>query len=223
LLAAFGFLILTGCSGISSGSKGSSPQNNNNPPAPGAGQLAVSPATLQFGNVGINNPAALTGTLTASNADVTVSSADWSGSGYSVSGISFPITITAGKSANYTVTFTPPAAGVSPGGITFLSNASDPSLNQTFSGDGAPGAPGQHSVALSWNPSLSLVIGYNVYRGTQPSGPYTKLNSSLEPATAFTDSTVVGGTTYYYVATSVDSNNLESAYSNQAIAQIPGP
>jgi hypothetical protein len=221
LLAALSLSVLTGCSGVSSGS-----QSSNQPPSqnnPSAGKLAVSPASLAFGNVAVGNSSPLTGTLTASNADVTVSSADWTGSGYAVSGITFPVTISAGKSANYTVTFTPPAAGSSPGGVTFLSDASDSSLSQPFSGNGTQGQAGQHSVALSWNPSTSSVVGYNVYRGTQNGGPYSKLNSSLEPATAYTDSTVLSGTTYYYVATAVDSNNVESTYSNQAVAQVPNP
>lgn len=154
---------------------------------------------------------------------MTVSSASWSGAGYSVTGITFPVTVPAGKSTNYTVTFTPPASGTSSGGVTFLSDASNSSLSQSFSGDGTQGQSGQHTVALSWNPSTSSVIGYNVYRGTQPGGPYTKLNSSLESATAYTDATVVSGTTYYYVATAVDANNVESTYSNQAVAQVPSP
>ncbi len=52
---------------------------------------------------------------------------------------------------------------------------------------------------------------------------YTKLNSSLEPATVYTDASVASGTTYYYVSTAVDANNVESVYSNQAVAQIPTP
>ena len=67
------------------------------------------------------------------------------------------------------------------------------------------------------------MIGYNIYRGTQNGGPYSKLNSSPESTTAYTDASVLSGTTYYYVATSVDSNNVESTYSNQAVAQVPNP
>jgi fibronectin type 3 domain-containing protein len=79
----------------------------------------------------------------------------------------------------------------------------------------------QHSVSLSWNASTSKVVGYNVYRGTQLGGPYTKLNSSLIATLTFTDSSVQSGATYYYVATSVDANNVESGHSNVATAVIP--
>jgi fibronectin type 3 domain-containing protein len=66
------------------------------------------------------------------------------------------------------------------------------------------------------------VSGYNVYRGTTPSGPYpTKLNPALVTLVDFTDSTVTNGTTYYYVVTSVDSSDVESVDSNQATAIIP--
>ncbi len=50
-----------------------------------------------------------------------------------------------------------------------------------------------------------------------------KINSTLESSTAYTDSTVQSGTTYYYVVTAVDSSGSESNYSNQATAVIPMP
>jgi fibronectin type 3 domain-containing protein len=49
------------------------------------------------------------------------------------------------------------------------------------------------------------------------------INSSLNSTTAYTDSTVVSGQTYYYVATTVDGSSNESGYSNQAQAVIPNP
>jgi len=214
LLALVCVLGLAGCAGVSAGS-------NTQPPPPTTGSLAVSPSTLNFGNVAVGNSSSLTGTLSASTADVTVSSAAWNGSGYSVSGVTFPMSVAAGQSAKYTVTFTPPAAGTLPGSISFVSNASDSSLKQSFSGAGTQTTT-PHTVSLTWNPSTSTVSGYNLYRGTQSGGPYsTRLNSSLLPATSYTDSNVVSGVTYYYVSTAVDSSNVESAYSNEALAQIP--
>ena len=85
----------------------------------------------------------------------------------------------------------------------------------------------QHSVALSWTGSASPgVTGYYVYRDTMPN-PTTKLNPTAPvPATSateymYTDANVQSATTYYYVVTAVDSSNVESTYSNQAMATIP--
>jgi fibronectin type 3 domain-containing protein len=67
------------------------------------------------------------------------------------------------------------------------------------------------------------VAGYNVYRAGQSGGPYTLLNSALVSGTTYTDPTVQPGQTYYYVATAMDSANLESQYSNQVKAVVPSP
>ena len=182
------------------------------------GQLGVSPSTLSFGNVNIGSSSNKTGTLTAGTTNITVSSASWNGQGYSVSGITFPVTITSGQSVNYTVTFAPQAAGLSSGGISFVSNASNSPTTQSFTGTGVQV---QHSASLSWHASTSQVVGYNIYRSTQ-SGSYTApLNPSPQPALTFTDTTVSSGVTYFYVATAVDSNSQESVASNEVTAVIP--
>jgi hypothetical protein len=61
-----------------------------------AGQLAVSPASLSFGDVVVGSNSPLNGTLTASGASVTVSSASLNNSEFVLSGISLPATITGG-------------------------------------------------------------------------------------------------------------------------------
>jgi hypothetical protein len=80
-----------------------------------------------------------------------------------------------------------------------------------------------HIVGLSWDASnFPNVVGYNVYRGPSANGPYTKINSSLDPNTTYSDTTVQAGETYLYVTTPVDNQGVESAYSNQSEATIPG-
>ncbi len=78
-----------------------------------------------------------------------------------------------------------------------------------------------HSVVLSWTASTSAVSGYNIYRGTTSGSPYTRLDSSVDSTTTYTDSSVQAGLTYYYVATAVDSNGVESTNSNEVSATIP--
>ncbi len=185
-----------------------------------AGQLAVSPTSLSFGNVVVGSNAALNGSLIASGASVTVTSASLNNGEFALSGISLPTTIAAGQSSPFTVTFTPSASGASSASLTFSSSASNSPAVQTLTGTGT--APTQHTVDLTWNAS-SGAVGYNIYRGTVSGGPYTMINSALDSPTAYTDSTVVSGQTYYYVATAVDGNSDESGYSNQAQAVIPTP
>ena len=79
-------------------------------------------------------------------------------------------------------------------------------------------------VRLDWSPSPSPnVAGYNAYRATTPGGPYLRLNSSLLTGTSYTDEMAQRGQTYYYVATAVGTNQLESARSPEASATVPGP
>ena len=190
----------------------------NNSPAPTPGALTISPSTLNFGTVTVGNSKSMTGTLSAST-DVTISSADWSGSGYSVSGITFPATVVGGSSVSFGVTFTPQSSGTSTGGVSFMSDASNSPATVNLTGSGGPTS--QHSVDLSWDPSTSQVAGYNVYRGTHSGGPYSRVNSSLETSTSFTDNSVQAGLTYFYVARAVDANSQESVPSNEVSAVIP--
>jgi hypothetical protein len=185
-----------------------------------AAQLAVNPTSLNFGNVVVGNSAQQTAQLLASGATVTVSSVNVSNADFTVSGLSFPVTIPAGQGAQITVTFRPQSTGVTSGTASFTSNASNSPTVLSVSGTGTQ--PVQHSVLLSWTGSNSPNIdGYNIYRSGTSGGPYSKLNSSLNPGTSYTDSTVVDGSTYYYVTTAVNSNSQESTYSNQAQAVIP--
>jgi hypothetical protein len=78
-----------------------------------------------------------------------------------------------------------------------------------------------HNVSLNWTASSSTVAGYNVYRSTVSGSGYVKINTSLINALTFSDASVSSGTTYFYVATSVDSSGDESSDSNQAVAVIP--
>jgi hypothetical protein len=81
-----------------------------------------------------------------------------------------------------------------------------------------------HYATLNWTPSPSPgIVGYNVYRSATSGGPYAKLTSSLVAPLTFTDTTVLAGQTYYYVATAVDTTNTESAYSTEAAVVVPTP
>lgn len=182
-------------------------------------QLGISPTAINFGNVIVGSSVSQTASLTAGGSNISVSSAAWNGLGYSVSGITFPVTVPAGQSVPFTVTFTPQTAGSSSGSVSFVSNAANSPTVATLAGAGVQ----QHSASLSWNPSTSTVAGYKVYRGTQSGGPYALISASLQAGTSYTDNTVQSGQTYFYVVTAVDASSQESVFSNEVLATIPTP
>jgi fibronectin type 3 domain-containing protein len=84
------------------------------------------------------------------------------------------------------------------------------------------GVASTNVIQLSWTASTSAsVVGYNVYRSSVSGGPYTKIVSSPVIGTSYSDQTAQAGVQYYYVATSVGENGIESTYSNQVTALIP--
>ena len=181
----------------------------------GTGQLTVAPTTLALGSVVVGDSGTGSGTLTASGASVTVTAVSSTNSAFSVSGLSLPVTIPAGQSAGFTVTYSPTAAGAASGTLTFTSNAQPSTTAETVTGTGTAAAT--HTVSLSWNASTSTdVSGYNVYRAVYANscGSFSKINSSLNAGMAYTDTTVTNGTSYCYATTAVNSSNEESGYSN---------
>ncbi len=178
-------------------------------------QLSVVPAALNFGTINLGKRQTLTARLKSSGAAITVSSASWNGSGYSLSGISFPATVPVGQQVSFNVTFAPQAAGTSSGVISFVNNGSGSPLSVPLSGNGV-----LHSVTLNWNPSTSSVQGYYVYRGGISGGPFFRL-SGLQSSLSYTDANVTSGQTYYYVVTALGTDSVESSYSNQVAATIP--
>src|SRR6202034_2006031 len=108
-------------------------------------------------------------TLTSSGgAPVTINSASVSGTGYTVSGLTLPVTLNAGTTATLHVQFAATTAGVASGQVTISSNSSvNGTIAISLSGTGF-----SYSVALSWQAptgSSDPVAGYNVYRAPQGS------------------------------------------------------
>jgi hypothetical protein len=173
------------------------------PPATVSVSISPASATLQV-DASQQFAAAVSGT--------TYTSVSWSVSG-----------ILGGNSSVGTVSstglYTAPASA--PTGPVTVTAQSTYDPNSSASASVMITAPVAHDVNLSWIASTSPAAGYNIYRGTQSSGPFAKINSSLDTATVYTDGTVVSGQMYYYVTTAVDSSGAESGYSNLAQAVIP--
>lgn len=182
--------------------------------------IVLTPTPVDFGTVSVGSSSARTITLRNSgNTAVTITQGSVSGSGFTMTGLTIPLTLAAGHDQSFTAQFAPQAAGTVTGSITIISNAVNPTITIPLSGTGTTTTT--HSVDLLWVASTSVVIGYNLYRGTQTGGPYTRINGALTTGTTYTDTQVQSGLTYFYVVTAVDSSNTESVYSNEASATIP--
>ncbi len=124
--------ILVGCQGFSS-SKAASVTG----PTATPGALTANPTSLSSGIVRVGNNQQLSETVTnTGGSDLTVSQVAISGTGYTLSAISTPLTLAAGQSLAFSVTFTPQTAGAASGSITITSNGSNPSLTISVSGTG---------------------------------------------------------------------------------------
>jgi hypothetical protein len=190
------------------------------------GTLSATPSTVAIGSVIVGLTGSGSGSLAATVASVTVTAASSSNGAFTISGLSLPVTIPAGSSVPYTVTFNPTATGAATSTLTFSSNAQPATVTQTATGTGA--AAPTHTVELSWTASTSPSIsGYNVYRAPYVSsscGSYSKINPDLITTTAYTDSSVTDGEAYCYASTAVNSSDDESGYSNVVSnVQIPAP
>jgi Abnormal spindle-like microcephaly-assoc'd, ASPM-SPD-2-Hydin len=86
----------------------------------GSGQLTSNPSDLNFGSVQIGSSQTRSLTLTNSgNSRLIITQATPSVSGFTISGLVYPVTLNAGKSINGSVAFTPQSVGTSNGSVLF--------------------------------------------------------------------------------------------------------
>ncbi len=184
-------------------------------------QLSISAASLTFGDVTVNTTSIEPVTLSSTGtAPVTINSATLRGTGFTMSGATFPVTLNPGLAITLDVQFDPTGTGAITGQLAIQSNSSSNSAAViSLSGTGVLA-----EVDLSWEApgtSLDAVVGYNIYRSPGNSSTYQLLNSSVDPQTTYVDSTVESGLTYDYIVTSVDSSGVESIPSNEYTATLP--
>lgn len=182
--------------------------------------LAISPSTVAFGEVVVGNGTPMAVTLiNAGTLATTVFSGSTAGAGFSVGSEDFPFTLPAGSSATTTVVFKPQSGATVTGGVSFLSDAADSPTTAKLTGTGT--TVSSYTVTLTWHPSSSVVVGYNVYRAQQPGLAFIKVNHLIEPGMSYDDASVGYGTTYQYVVKAVDTQGRESVPSNVVTVSVP--
>ncbi len=138
------------------------------------GSLTANPASISFGSVQVgstqNQPTTVTNT---GGTSVTVSQANTTGSGFSLSGVNFPFTLSPGQSAALTVTFAPQASGNVTGNIALASSAG--TVNIPLAGGGL--------AATSLGASPGSVTFGNVQVGNSQAKTITLTNGSNSSVT----------------------------------------
>ncbi len=130
----------------SGGTGGASLTLTINPAPAAAGQLTSNPASLAFGSAQVGSSVTLTDSLTNTGGSaVTISQATATGTGFSISGLTVPLTLNPGASVTFSALYAPQSAGSVSGSITVASNASNSTLTVSLTGTGT--APGQLTIA----------------------------------------------------------------------------
>jgi Abnormal spindle-like microcephaly-assoc'd, ASPM-SPD-2-Hydin len=189
----------------------------------GVPTLSINATSIAFGDVNLNSAATQSVTLSSTGtAAVTVNSATVSGSGFTITGGAFPITLSPNQTVTISVQFDPTTAGAATGTLTVVSTSqTSPTAIISLGGTGVSTA---YEVELNWDPPASSpdpVASYNVYRAPSGGSTYTQLNTTAVTQTTYTDTNVQDGQTYDYIVESVDASGNTSSPSTAAVVPIP--
>lgn len=138
-------------------------------PAPRIGHLISSPSSINFGNVSVGG-SGLSQVVTLSNsgsAKLNVSQALVTGTGFSISGLTLPMTLLPAQSSNFNVWFAPKAAGNASGNVSLTSDGDNSPTIIALSGSGltlspqlttTPSSVGFGSVNVGSSSSVSVNV-----------------------------------------------------------------
>ena len=134
-------------------------------------QISVTPANVSFGNVtvGVSNTQSLT-IRNAGTANLSVTQAALAGTGFTLSGLTVPLSVAPGGSSVFTIGFTPASASSFTGSLTLVNNTPNSPLVVALAGAGI--AP---VLQLTVTPA-SLSFG-SITTGTSTTQSVTVTNS----------------------------------------------
>ncbi len=163
-----------------------------------AAQIAVVPTSVSFGNVvtGTTNTQSIKLT-NSGTASLTLSQAPVSGNGFSISGLTLPLTLSPGQSTNFNAAFAPAGAGSASGSVSVVGNASNSPLAIPLSGAGVAA-----TFLLGANPATlgfgTVNVGSNSQLGatlTNSGNSNVTISSVTVTGTGFSANGVSAGTT----------------------------
>src|SRR5205807_854317 len=127
ILALFSWFSISGCGGVA----------GKNTPPQGNGQLSARPASVAFGNVTVGSRSTQAiGLSNTGSVNLTVSLGGATGPGFSISGLTFPLTLPPGQSSTFSVQFAPTTTGSASGSVSLVSDAPNSPSTIALSGTG---------------------------------------------------------------------------------------
>ena len=119
--------------------------------------LTANPGSVAFGNVAVGSNGQQTINLTnAGSTARAISAISASGTGFSMAGLSAPMTLVAGQSTSFTTKFAPSSVGSDVGNIQITSDASNPTVSIALSGTGVQGNLTANPASINFG---SLLVG----------------------------------------------------------------
>jgi len=172
--------------------------------------LTLSTTSLNFGDVTVNTTATKAVTLTSSGtAPLYISANTLTGSGFSMSGISSPLTLNPGQTATVAISLNPTTTGTETGTLTLTDNTSPSTAAISLSGTGQAAQP----VAITISPTQAILE-----LGSKQQFTATVSNTTNQSVTWYVNGTQNGNATYgtidssgmYTTPTSIPSGGTAS-------------
>jgi hypothetical protein len=132
-LLFFATLSSSGCIGLTGATKPASGEQGT----PGAATISVAPASVRFGSVAVGSTASQSVTISnGGGSNLTVTQASTMTAGVTITGISLPVAVGAGKQTTFDVVFSPKVAGTVSGNVSVMSDISTSPSTVSLSGTG---------------------------------------------------------------------------------------
>jgi ASPM-SPD-2-Hydin domain-containing protein/HYDIN/CFA65/VesB family protein/centrosomal CEP192-like protein/Ig-like domain-containing protein/Big-like domain-containing protein len=118
---------------------------------PSSPQISVTPGNPTFGSVMVGSSGTQSVTVSnTGNASLSISAANLTGSGFTISGLVLPLNLSPGQSSSFSVTFAPTAARSVTGTLSLVSNASSSPTQVGLTGSAVqPPSPSVTGVTIS--------------------------------------------------------------------------
>ncbi len=93
-----------------------------------------------------------------------------------------------------------------------------------FPPDGVFSITGDGLVTIYWNDNWEIdLAGYDIYRGPEEFGEYTRIGTTGANTTVYEDRDVVNGETWFYAVVAFDEEGNESELSYESVFDTPRP